>query len=374
MDPSYPIVFYVSGHGFGHTSRVIEVIEAVLRARPDLRIAVKTAAPKALFERTLAGRIAFIELECDAGVVQRDSLSIDAAETLRQANLFQARLPALAGAEGAFLKASAARLVVGDIPPVAFGAAAVAGIPSIGIGNFTWDWIYEGYPEQEPGAVALDIRRLYEHATLMLRLPMAAGFAGLEAITRDIPFIARQSRHTQNEVRRALGLAARPAGQPLVLLSFGRYGVNGLDGSALAALDRYVILTTIAPPPGAGEAPNVLYISEHQLLERNLQYQDLVRGADVVIAKPGYGIISEAIANDTALLYTSRGRFAEYEVLVREMPRFLRTRFIEQQDLLSGNWSAALGALLRQPPAPETPPLNGAAVAASEILRLSGQI
>src|SRR5688572_9346398 len=114
MDPSYLIVFYVSGHGFGHTSRIIEVIQAVLRTRHGVRIAVKTGAPRALFERTLAGRIEFVELECDAGVVQRDSLSIDAAKTVRRAKAFQARLPALASAETAFLKASAARLVVGD--------------------------------------------------------------------------------------------------------------------------------------------------------------------------------------------------------------------------------------------------------------------
>ena len=52
--------------------------------------------------------------------------------------------------------------------------------------------------------------------------------------------------------------------------------------------------------------------------------EDLVRAADVVVTKPGYGIISEAIANDAALLYTSRGRFVEYDVLVKEMPRYLR--------------------------------------------------
>ncbi len=354
MDPSYPIVFYVSGHGFGHTSRVIEVIHAVLRARPGVRIAVKTAAPRVLFERTLAGRIDLVELECDAGVVQRDSLSIDAAKTVRRAKAFQARLPALAAAEAAFLKKSAVRLVVGDIPPLAFAAAEAAGVPSIGIGNFTWDWIYEGYPEEAPEDLARDVRRAYEKATLMLRLPMSAGFTGLDTVTRDIPFIARRSNRAQNDVRLTLGLAPRPAGKPLVLMSFGRYGVDGLDARALAALDEYVIATTIAPPPGSHEARNVLYISEQQLLEEGLQYQDLVRAADVVVATPGYGIISEAIANDTALLYTSRGRFVEYDVLVNEMPRFLRAQFLEQEDLLNGKWAAALESLLHQPRPPRT--------------------
>ena len=53
MNPSYRIVFYVSGHGFGHTSRAIEVIHALLRAQPEAHIVVKTAAPLRLFVETV---------------------------------------------------------------------------------------------------------------------------------------------------------------------------------------------------------------------------------------------------------------------------------------------------------------------------------
>ena len=77
----------------------------------------------------------------------------------------------------------------------------------------------------------------------------------------------------------------------------------------------------------------------------------------------------QAIANDATLLYTSRGRFVEYDVLVKEMPRYLRTQFIGREDLLRGNWAPALEKLLSQPPPPEKPALNGAEVAAEEILR-----
>jgi L-arabinokinase len=105
------------------------------------------------------------------------------------------------------------------------------------------------------------------------------------------------------------------------------------------------------------------------LYGRGLRYEDLVHAADVVVTKPGYGIISEAIANDTALLYTSRGHFVEYNVLVREMPRYLRTEFIDRKDLLAGNWGAALKRLLEKPPPPEKPDVHGAEAAAAEILR-----
>ena len=79
-----------------------------------------------------------------------------------------------------------------------------------------------------------------------------------------------------------------------------------------------------------------------------LKYEDLVAAADVVVSKPGYGIVSECVANGTALLYTSRGRFAEYDVMVAEMPRMLRCRHISREDLLAGEWRDDVEALLAQ--------------------------
>jgi L-arabinokinase len=371
MNPSYRIVFYVSGHGFGHTSRTIEVIHAVLRARPDAHIVVKTSAPLRLFARTLAGRCEFVELQCDPGMVQIDSLNINTGASVRRAVEFHARLPSLIAAEATYLRDSGARLIVADIPPLGIAAAHAAGIPSVAVANFTWDWIYDGYVDDSAREIAGQMRRLYATAGLALRLPMAGGFGGLEAVTRDIPFVARQSARTRDEVRIALGLPPRVKGKPLVLTSFGGYGVSRLNTQALAALKDFTIATTDSPSntnvisPTAG----LLYLSEQQIYANGLRYEDLVRGADVVVTKPGYGIISEAIANDTALLYTSRGHFVEYEVLVTEMPRYLRSQYIEQTQLLNGDWSAALTALLSKPAPPETPALNGAEVAAEEILK-----
>lgn len=376
MNPSYPIVFYVSGHGFGHTSRSVEVIQAILRRMPEAAIVVKTAAPRQLFERTLGGRPEFVELACDAGMVQLDSLTLDVRESVRQAEAFQQNLPHLAATEAAFLNERRACVVVGDIPPLAFAASSAAGLPSVAIGNFTWDWIYEGYPEESSGELVEAIRETYRSATKALRLPMAGGFSGLETVTTDIPFIARASKRSADDVRQVFGLPPRTADKPLILMAFGGYGIKGLDAVALGALKDYTVTTTDVPSRQhqIKPAPGILYISEEQLYASGLRYEDLVRAADVVATKPGYGIISEAIANDTALLYTSRGRFVEYQVLVKEMPRYLRAQFIEQRDLLAGNWAPALQKLLSQPPPAEKPPLNGSDVAAEEILALTSDL
>ena len=72
------------------------------------------------------------------------------------------------------------------------------------------------------------------------------------------------------------------------------------------------------------------------------------------MTKPGYGIVSECVANGAAIVYTSRGRFAEYPVMVAEMPPFLRCTEIAYDDLLAGRWLAALERVGALPP-PDRP-------------------
>ena len=94
------IAFYISGHGFGHASRDIEVLNALGRLAPDVAVAVRTSAPKWLFDLTLTRPVDFTTRECDTGIVQIDSLSLDEAATVARASEFHTRLDALASRSG----------------------------------------------------------------------------------------------------------------------------------------------------------------------------------------------------------------------------------------------------------------------------------
>src|SRR5687767_6693615 len=200
------IVFYISGHGFGHASRSIEVINAILAKRPETRIGVRTAAPRWLFDLTVKGKVAFSTLETDTGVVQVDALTLDEADSIRRASAFHSDLVTRAASETRQLREISAGLIVGDIPPLAFAVGASSGIPAIGLGNFTWDWIYADYPRVRLAPSLLPaIRGAYAKASMALRLPMARGFDSFSNI-KDIPFIARHATRTRAEVCKILKL------------------------------------------------------------------------------------------------------------------------------------------------------------------------
>jgi hypothetical protein len=195
---------------------------------------------------------------------------------------------------------------------------------------------------------------------------MHGGFDAIDAAI-DIPFVARHARHDVpvEDVRRVLDL---PVDARLVLVSFGGYGLEQLALDRLDCAPDWQVVVTVRGEDRHTVPAGIVALAEDTLYGRGFRYPDLVRAVDVVATKPGYGIISDCVANGTSMLYTSRGRFAEYDVLVREMPRFLRCRFLDMTSLLAGRWREALDALAASPPPPEQPRTDGAAVVTSWIL------
>ncbi len=343
------IVFYISGHGFGHASRDVELVNAIAASRPDVRIVARTTIPAWMFARA-RHPVDIQTVETDTGLVQIDSLRFDERESARRAAAFYRTFDERVDAEARVLRTLGADLVVGDIPPLAFAAAARAGVRSMAIGNFTWDWIYSVYPAFEELApdVIPTIRAAYATATRALRLPFHGGFEPMAAVTdrhpaHRPPIASRSGGHAAAaRCRPATARWCSPRSAPMARRF--RTRASGPRGDL-------TLLTVERDPP------------------QGLDYPDLVAAADVVVSKPGYGIVSECIANGTALLYTSRGRFIEYDLFVAEMPRVLRCREISQEDLFAGRWTDAIAALLAQPEPAERPRVDGAEVAAAEVLK-----
>lgn len=361
-------VFAVSGHGFGHASRQTEIIRALHERRPDVEIDIRTSAPRWLFERALDFPFSFAAVELDTGVVQIDSLEVDVTGSIARAAAFHRSLDARVDAEARALTARGADLVVADVPPLACAAAARAGIPAMAVGNFTWDWIYAGYPET--AALGPDLvrtlRGAYSRATAACRLPLHGGFGAFETIV-DVPLVARRSTREPGDVRRQLGL---PRDAALALFAFGRYGIGTVDWSEVARNRHCRVVFTTGPHAGGGPHGHPFTtLDEGALAARGIAFEDLVAAVDVVVTKPGYGMIAECAVNDTAMLYTSRGRFPEYEVLVADLPALTRAAFIGHEDLFAGRWGAHLDRLLAQP-RPEPPPADGAQVVADALAAL----
>ena len=194
-------------------------------------ILMRTSAPRWLFERTMRVPYRWVECECDTGVVQIDSLHLDEAETVRRANAFYATFDDRVAHEAALLAEQGVRLVISDAPPLACAAAARAGIPSLVISNFTWDWIYSGYSEYVRDATHRPSSR--RSARPIGRRRKAGGCRCMADSTRSrVSKTSHSSRATRARICCARTCSPRldvPADRPLALSSFSHYGVNDFD-------------------------------------------------------------------------------------------------------------------------------------------------
>jgi L-arabinokinase len=325
---------------------------------------VVSSAPEFLFRRAIPPPLDHRRLECDVGLVQRDALTIDERASADAWLEFSAAWDSRVDAEVDWLRASGVRLVLGDIPPLAFEAAARAGIASVALANFSWDWIYRHLARREPrlGEAADRCARAYALCDLLLRLPFAGDLSAFRRV-EDVPLVARRPGVAREEARRRLDLRGD---RPLALLSFGGIGMPGFDASVLEGLP----FDFVSVGPCGTTAAAVRELAPAGLEAAGLQYQDLVGAADVVVTKPGYGIVTDAIGAGTRLVYTDRGDFPEYPILVAEMARYLPCAYVSNSDLLAGRLAAPIRAAL-QTAAPAPPDLSGASRAAGRLLELA---
>jgi len=360
------VLFYISGHGFGHASRDVEVINEL--GGRGCRVLIRSAVSPTLLARTIRVPYELLPGECDTGIVQVTSIEHDDAATTAAATTFYGDFAGRINADVAGLAGRDIGLIVGDISPLAFEVADRLGVPGIALANFTWDWIYETHPGFLPGGASIlaAIRVAYRKATLALRLPFSGGFEVFEHVA-PLPLIARRSTEPRERTRRRLGWSHT---RKIALASFGGYGMPRLDLAQLDCADEWTIVTTDRVSPNAGPLPShVTFLAEDLMSPGGLRYEDVVAAVDAVVTKPGFGILAECIAAGTPLLYTSRGAFREYDVMVAEMPRVLRSRFLAPADLYAGRWQSGLEALLGQPPPPETMAVNGAEIAADTLVK-----
>ena len=352
------LAYYITAHGFGHAVRSLEVIGYLSKQSPKLEIFIVSVIPEYLITENVGTSMIVRRRSLDVGLVQKDSIRFDLDETLTEMQFLHDRQDSLVAEEAAFLKTQNIQGIVCDIPFLPFSAAQKLGIPSIGISNFTWDWIYQAYANSDSRWLPLVswIRKSYQNCTLFLQLPMHGDCTVCPTI-QDVPLIARRAKATREETRRILGL--RPEARTY-LISVVALDLNEEAEKQLRNISDIVFLYKRPLKLNFGVCID----------DFSVAYADVVAAVDGVVTKPGYGIVSECLVNNTPIIYTDRGHFPEYDVLVQQMTKHLPTSYISPSDLYAGRWESAIKDLENQPPRISTMPSNGAEVCASKILGL----
>ncbi|NLX17934.1 MAG: hypothetical protein GXY53_01430 [Desulfobulbus sp.] len=340
----------VSGHGFGHATRTIAVLQA-LGQRMNVELTVVTTTPVSLYKESLAMPCRFHACPVDVGLVQQSGLLVDIPATLKMLRVFYQQAEQQVAHVAALL--ADCDLVLCDIAPLGLAAAKRAGVPAVLMENFTWDWIYAAYAEHWP-----QLREHIAHFTSFFELAdyrvQAVPICRMVPCDLQVEPIARPLRNPERLRKR---LFLKPD-QRLVLLTMGGMGLDQVPVTQLLEQEDTVFVL-----PGWSRenefTANLRFLGS----DSSWYHPDLMAAADLVVGKLGYSTVAEAYQSGTPYAYVPRKDFAESAVLASFVSEHLPSRQIEPELWVSGAWVSILPPL----PIRQEPLTSGRATGADQV-------
>lgn len=346
---------FVSPHGFGHAARSSAVMLATRRLA-GARFEVFTTAPRWFFRESLGASFGYHEELVDIGFRQRSALHVDVPRTVAALRSFQPfpreRIEQLADR----VRALRCRAVLCDIAPLGVAVAEAAGLPSVLVESFTWPWLYEPYQEAEPELAAFgdELARWTARATVHVQArPACDPDPGLETVEP----IGRPPRRGRAEVRRALDV---PEAASLVVVTMGGFQEDLSFLQRLSATGGMHFLVTGADRT---ERRGNLHLFDNWT---PLYMPDVLRGADAVVAKLGYGTVAEVWAEGLPFAHVTRPGFREMTALEGFADAHLSGFRLADGEYRTGAWIDRLPELLSLERRPHR---GGGAGRVAEILR-----
>lgn len=343
---SKTLLLALTGHGYGHAAQTAPVIQALRHLVPDLRLQVRSLLAPDLLAQFFGPIDGFSRPAGDFGVAMLSPLDADVPETARRYAELHADYPALVAREAVELAKLGVDLVLANISYLTLAGARQAGIPSLGMGSFSWLETYLGYCADRPEAagIAAQIRESYRAADGFLGL--TPHLATTEWPVQLVGPVARLGRAQPDRL---------PAGDRRVLISMG--GVAGtLDLATWPAVPGVVFLVAGQPAPMRADMV--------PLASTGLDHLDCLASVDALIGKTGYGTVVEAACHGVPTLYVNRPGWAEEPPLAAWLHENCAARVIDRADLEAGRVAEPLAALWAQPrPTPPLPTGNEQAAA-----------
>lgn len=328
----------ISFHGYGHISMTAPVLNALQRLMPDLRLTVRSAAPRELLSSYIDGEFAHIQRATDFGMVMHSALAVDVAKSNTAYLVFHRDWAARLAQETDELKRLKPDLVFANISYLALAAAKQASVPALALCSLNWAEIYAPFSTGQPHADEIlgQMREAYASAAVFLKPQPTMPMPDL-ANSRTIGPIARTGRQRRAELETRLGL--KPD-EKLVLVSMG-----GVDSRI--DMDGWPRL------PGVRWLVQASWQTHHpdafNLEKLEMPFIDLMASCDAMIAKPGYGMFAEAACNGTPLLYVRRDAWPEEVFLVEWLQANGCCMEVERQALMRGDVGDRLAMLMAKP-------------------------
>jgi len=238
--------------------------------------------------------------------------------------------------------------------------ARAAGVASVLVENFTWDWVYRGYTahNQRIAAHAYYLQHVFSNADYHIQTRPVCCPGAADLTTRPV---SRRHRTPASQIRQHLKV---PLDAPMVILTLGGIPPDfELFKKLPQRTDFYAVI------PGGAETyqsfDNIRLLPHHS----DFYHPDLIHASDAVISKLGYSTLAEAFYAGVPFGYIGRSDFRESAVLEKFVKENMQSLPLTESELEDGSWMDCIPNLLTLPKI-KRQGVNGADQVAEYIFRL----
>nr|WP_321302551.1 hypothetical protein [uncultured Trichococcus sp.] len=307
MDKQW-IAFYASSHGFGHMTRCLAIIEELLETTDHL-IYLASGAFQNSFARVYLARfgdcVTYRDLCTEVGLVNKDnSLQVDIPRLEHELTDFMAGWDTAVAAEVAILRDLPVACVISDISAIGIQVGEQLGVRNIGIANFTWceQYAFLGLSD----TIINHFREVYAKLDLLIEYDLMLPAPKLHVPRKQTGFICRRF-----DPDRIAAIKAQYG--PTIFITCGKSAsllniqIDNYEGTIFATSGINITAT--------GNATVI------ELPIETFDTHNYLAASDIVIAKAGWGTISEALLSKRNLVLIDREGILEDTENINELKR-----------------------------------------------------
>ena len=323
------LAVYISGHGYGHLAQLAPVLERLAELRPESRFLIRCALPESEIRARLSIDFTLEQSPVDVGVVQKSAIEEDPHASLVQLRNWVAGMDEQLLHEHVLMQQFQPSVILSDISPLAFPLARALSVPGIALASLDWHSIYSHWLHADDPCL-LALAAAYSSCDLLLKPPMSMDMKVFKHY-KDISLVVSGAR------KRIDPMPAEKRRKALVL--FGGCGQPVFDMQALAVMDEWLFLI-----PGAGpdRPDNVQDIS----IDSEMRAADWMAFVDVVVCKPGYGVLAECWSAGKPIAWVERPYFPEFPMLKRWLDDAMPAAGMSRCSFRKGHWQQAMTAAI----------------------------
>ena len=314
------IAFYASSHGFGHMTRCLAIIEELLETTDHL-IYLASGAYQNSFARTylarFGDRVVYKDIRTEVGLVNKEnSLQVDIPRLEHELTGFMAEWDTAVAAEVTILRDLPVACVISDISAIGIRVGEQLGVRNIGIANFTWCEQYEFLGLSD--TIIDRFREVYAKLDLLIEYDLMLPAPKLAVPKKQTGFICRRF-----DPARIAAIKAQYG--PSIFITCGKSAslmniqIDNYEGTIFATSGINITATENA--------------TAVQLPVETFDTHNYLAASDIVIAKAGWGTISEALLSKRNLVLIDREGVLEDTENIEELKRRGVAVSIKESDL-----------------------------------------